>query len=215
MKTFAIYFIGFLLVGALLYVFVFFRPNANRIEDLERRIIAEEQELEHAEQRTEIHPYLLLELEELLNTLTSEEGNYHDARGSWDNRFSQFIPDVFDEEEVRRLIDGIVHPNVENLHVEINFSEPLTPMSHNDQDSDSLPRGLWMTPVSVNFTATYEGLINVLTNFADANFDNRIIGYNLESEGERWRVELRVDILTETPPRYRFNGNYAVYDGSE
>ncbi|MCL2360422.1 MAG: hypothetical protein FWC73_01250 [Defluviitaleaceae bacterium] len=215
MKRFAIYAIMFLLLGAVIYIFAFFRPNANRIEDLERSIIAAELELINAAARDEMYPILLMELEALNNTLNSEEGQYIDMSNLWAEGFLRFMPDAFYEEDMRRRIDGIVHPNVENLHVEIYYSQPLTTMNHSDQDPYGLPRGIWQTPVGIYFYATYEGLINVLTNFANGDFDNRINGYEIERDGERWRVSLRVDILTQTPPRYRFNGNYILEDGVE
>jgi len=214
-KTFAIYAIGFLLLGAVLYIFAFYRPNANRIETLNQNIAAAEIELVRAAERDEMHPYLHMYLEELRTTLDQEEGNYNHMTSLWENQFLYFIPHEFYEEDIRRRIDGIVHPNVENLHVEIFYSQPLTSMSHNDQNSNGLPRGIWKTPVGVNFFSTYEGLTNVLTNFANADFDNRIVSYNFERDGDRLRVTLYVDILTQTPPRYRFNGDYVLDDNGE
>jgi len=210
MKTFMIYTVVFLVIGALLYVFAFFRPNANRVEDLERRVAAEEQELEAAILRSENHPELHYELEKLRIILEEEEGHYLFMNQVWADRFSPFVPETFEEDSLRWSLEGMLHPNVENLQVEILFSEPLCITS--DYDAGDLPRGLWMTPIQLSFSATYEDVINVLTALANTNFDNRVIGYSLERDGDRWRVVLRVDVLTETPPPGRFNGEYVTYD---
>jgi len=209
---FLIYTAIFLVLGAVIYVFAFFRPNAARIEDLEVRIEAEERDLYLAAQRDEMHPQLILDLTELEYALSREEAAYFELSEAWQANYARFLPETFNEWELRQLIERVVaSPHAHGLHIhDFPYSQPLSRMAYNDNYL-GLPQGIWVTPVTISFNADYLGLVAILNGFAQENIDNRILRYSLERNGEAWSVNMQLDILTQTPHPYRFNGNYTVY----
>jgi len=214
---FAIYTVIFLVVGVVLFIFAFLRPNAARIEDLHVRIQAEERELYQAIQRDTWHPQLWLYLTELEETLSQEDDKYFELNNVWYNNFERFLPETFNDGEIRQLIERVMHQaNAEGVHIaDFPYSQPLSRMTYNDNHQGGLPRGIWLTTVSVSFNTDYQGIVAILNGFAQENIDNRVIRYSLDRHGERWSVNMQLDILTQTPHPDRFNGGYLLYDGVE
>jgi len=216
LMKFVIYAAVFLVLGTVIYIFAFLRPNANRIEDLQLRIEDAHRELPQAVLRDERHPLIRLDLEELENTLSIEDSTYSELREIWYNNYEDFLLETFDDWEIRQLIERIVQQaNAENLHIaDFPFSQPLSMMTYSDEHA-GLPRGIWLTPVTISFVTDYQGLLSILNGFAHENIDNRVIRYSLDRQGEQWSINMQLDILTLTPHPERFNGGYVLYDGAE
>ena len=213
---FAIYTAIFLALGAVIYVFAFYRPNVARIEDLQLRILQEEDNLENARWRDERHPELRLELDNLETTLSIEEEAYFEMRDAWNNYYRPFLPDTFDDGEIRQRIERVVQPHSEGLHIhDFPYSQPESRMTYDEYNPYAPPRGIWLTPVTIAFRTDYHGLIAIMNGFAQEDMDNRIITYSLSRYGEHWNVTMQLDILTQTPHPDRYNGDYYVYDGGE
>jgi len=214
---FVIYIAIFLVLGTVIYIFAFFRPNAARIEELHVSIQAEEAELERAIQRDEWHPQLRLYLTDLEETLSQEDSAYFELSNMWYHNYEHFLPDTFDDGEIRGLIERIANQaGVDGLYIaNFPFSQPLSRMTYNDNEYSYLPRGIWLTTVTISFNTDYHGLVAILNGFASENIDNRITRYNLERIEGRLSVNMQLDILTLTPHPDRFNGGYVLYDGVE
>ncbi|MCL2572610.1 MAG: hypothetical protein FWE11_09425 [Defluviitaleaceae bacterium] len=205
---FVIYLAAILVIGAVIYVFAFLRPNAARIEALERDIVAAQAGLIVAQQRDEMHPQLLQDVERLFRELEQEEGAWTHAREAWAADYLRFLPEVFDDGMMQHHISMIVAPHGEGLDIQFGHSQPIGTMHYNE---NNVPEGIWLTSVDISFTADYDGLISILNGFAHEGMDNRIISYSLTREGNRWNVHLRLDVLTQMPSPYRHNGNYSVH----
>lgn len=211
---FGIYMAGLLVLGAVIYIFAFLRPNANRIESLHLDIAAAHIELEAARGRDNIHPELLMDVERLTGEVSNQESDWERSRNVWDNYFAQHLPAIFDEADIRQRIDGIVRPHSESLNMYFPYSQPRSVMSYNEDNPHGLPEGIWLTPIEVSFTASYGSLITILDSLAHIGIDNRIVEYSLHREGDGWNVSLQLDILTQTPHPYRYNRDYSVRDGA-
>jgi len=212
MIKFGAYIAVFLLVGALIYVFAFFRPNANRITGLEQDIAAAHIELEEARRREAVHPQVQYDVQRLTNELNYEESGWERARGQWYSNFDPFLLDEFDIAYIEQRIDGIIRPHSEIINMYFSYSLPQSMMSYNENNPDGPPEGIWQTTANITFYAGYDSLIAILQGFANAGFDNRVVDYSLTRHNDSWRVNLQLDILTQTPHPYRFNGNYIVHD---
>ena len=211
---FIVYTAGFLLVGAIIYFFVFLRPNANRIEALEQEIAAAHIELDAAIVRGEMHPQLRLDVDRLSGELDSEESAFERVQEMWQNGYVRFLPATFDDADMRQRIERIAGPYSEGLNIDFHYSQPMSVMNYNENNPAGLPEGVWLTPVDVSFYADYNGTIAILNGFAHEGIDNRIVEYSLNRQGNGWHVFLRIDMLTQTPSPHRFNGNYVVYSGT-
>ena len=201
----------FLVVGAVIYVFVFLRPNANRIEALEHEIEDARAELVAAQQRDYLRPQLYFDIERLNDELLFEQGAYANMGQVWQDGYQRFLLPFFDDAEMYQRIQRIVTPYGEGLHVDFPYSQPLSMMRYTDPGG--LPVGIWMTPVNITFSATYDGLISIMTAFANEGIDNRIIEYSIARQSDRWQVNIRLDVLSQTPPHNRYNG-YLVHEDS-
>ena len=210
--SFAAYLAVILVVGAAIYFFAFLRPNANRIEALERDIEAARIELVDAASRDELYEHLSEDLRRLQAEREYVEGTYRSITDEWRNHYEGFLPYTFDEWDISHRIESIVRPHSDTLNVEFSYSVPLSTMHYNEDNPEGLPEGIWLTPVNVTFLADNNGLNSVLDGFAHAGIDNRIINYTLNRYSNAWNVTIRLDILTQTPHPYRFNGNYVVVE---
>ena len=208
---FAMYTGIFLLVGAVIYFFAFWRPNSSRAEQLTLDIEAARAELTVAAQRDEIHPQLRSDVDRMREELNQEQSTWEHVSHQWIYNYARFLPDVFDDGDIWYRIHRIVSPHSEVLTIEFDYSEGLGAMRYNDSNPNGPPEGIWLTPVSVGFITSYEGLIAILNDFAHEGIDNRVIEYTLNRQYDRWNVQLRLDILTQTPPPHRYNGDYTVY----
>ena len=208
---FVIYTAIFLLIGAVIYFFAFWRPNANRVEQLHIEIDAARAELMLAAQRDEIHPQVRADAERLREEHNREQSNWEYISQDWENNYGRFMPEVFDDDEMRHRIHNIVYPHAGAFHVEFLYSQPLGMMRYNESSPNGPPEGVWLTPVDVNFSVNFNGLVEILRGFANAGIDNRILEYDLTRHYEQWNVRLRLEILTQRPAYHRYNGDYAVY----
>lgn len=200
---FAIYTAVFLVLGAVIYVFAFFRPNANRIVGLEQSIIEAREELVVAAQRDEYHPTLQHNLQRLSETLAQERGTYYSIRPLWDNYFAEFLPETFDESDIRNRIERIVNPHANMSSVDIGYSQPLGVMHHDEDSPNGLPLGIWQTTITITFATHYDGLMTILNDFIHEGIDNRIVTYSLERHGDMWNAIVELEVLTQTPQPYR------------
>ena len=200
---FAIYTAVFLVLGAVIYVFAFLRPNANRIVELERDIVEAREELISAALRDEYHPQLQLDLQRLTDALGNESSSYNHTRQLWDDNFEQFLPEIFDESNMRNMIERIVNPHANMSNIDIGYSQPLGMMHHDEDSPNGLPLGIWQTTITITFATHYDGLIAILHGFANEGVDNRIISYTLERHGDMWNAILQLEVLTQTPHPYR------------
>ena len=208
---FVVYTAIFLVVGAVIYFFAFLQPNGNRIEQLRLDIEAARAELEIASQRDDIHPQLQTDVYRLREELSQEQSAWEHASQEWTDNYARFLPEVFDDGDMWQRIHHIVYPHSDVFHVDFLYSQPLGVMRYSDNNPNGPPEGIWLTPVDVTFLTGYEGLIAILTGFANAGIDNRVIEYTLSRQNELWDVRLRLDILTQTSHSHRYNGDYTVY----
>ena len=205
----AVYTLLFLLLGAVLYFFAFWRPNVNRIEQLNREIRAAQIGLEEASRRGAYHSQLLLDVARLNSELYHEERAYERANNEWNSGYLHFLPTFFDDADIMQRVSRIVSPYSERLDVDFMYSQPLGTMRYNEGYHNGLPEGVWLTPVNVSFFTNYDGIIAILNGFAHEGIDARVVDYSLSRQGNMWDVSVQLDILTQTPS-YRHNGDYEV-----
>ena len=208
--TFVIYTAIFLVVGGLIYFFAFFRPNTNRVEQLNRDIATARAELAAASQIDGMVPELQRDIERLGHELDQAQSEWDNISHEWQNNHMRFLPEVFDEWDIRERIDRIAMPHSFGLHVEFLYSQPLGAMSNNG-NPDGLMEGVWLTPVNISFAASYEGLVAILQGFAHEGIDNRVVEYTLTRNWDQWDVVMRLDVLTQMPHPYMNSGNYISY----
>ena len=211
---FLVYTVGFLLAGALIYFFAFWRPNANRVEQLERDIASARITLADAAQWGERLPQLEANLALLSEQLNQEQSAWEYVSMEWQNDYGRFLPEIFDEASIRQRIEYIVNPYSSFMDVSFHYSQPMGAMSYNDNNPYGPPEGIWMTPINVAFAADYNGIMAILNGFAHEGFDNRIVAFNLARQGNLWLVAMRLDILSRTPSPSGYNGDYII-DGSD
>jgi len=202
--TFAIYTLIFLAVGALIYFFAFWRPNRNRADQLNRDIEAALTEQVMAASREEMMPQLLNDIERLGHELGQAQSDWEHVSRAWQYEHLRFIPEVFNELDIRERIYRITTSHSHSLQVYFQYSQPLGVMNYSYGNPDSLPNGIWLTPVIISFTADYESFIAILNGFAHEWIDNRIVDYSMYRQGSQWAVEMRLDVLTQTPQPDRY-----------
>ena len=195
--TFVTYAAIFLLVGALLYFFAFWRPNANRVYQLNLDIAAAHTDLAAAAQMNERRPQLEYDLSRQRHELYQARGEWERVSQEWDHGYRRFLPDFFNEVDIMDRAIRIVEPHSHNLNVNIQQSTPLMTPSHNGGYTSA--EGLWLTPVHITFTAGYEGLIAIFNDFAHAGIDNRIVDFSLNRQNNWWDVTARIDVLSLAP----------------
>ena len=206
--NFAIYTAIFLVVGGIIYFFAFFRPNSNRVAQLNRDIAAANAELVMAAQSEGIIPQLRSDIERLGHELEQIQRTWDNVSQEWHNSHLQFLPEVFDEMDITERINRIVAPFSHSLHIYFQYSRPFGTMSYSSPYS--LPEMIWLTPVTVSFIAAYGNIIEILSGFAHEWIDNRIVEFTLNRFGDEWEVVMRLDVLTQTPHPYRHNGYFNV-----
>ena len=211
MVKFAVFTGVFLLVGAIIYFFAFLRPNAGRAEQLRLDIEAARAELVVAAQRDEIHPQLRADVDRMREELNQEQNTWEHVSQNWINNYARFLPETFDDNYMWHRIHRIVYPHSNELSIDFLHSQPLGAMRYDDNNPNGPPEGIWLTPIDVVFSTSYEGLLEILNGFAHEGIDNRVLDYNLSRQHELWNVRLRLDILTQTPSPHRYNGDYTVY----
>ena len=201
MKTTIIAFVTygaiFLLVGALLYFFAFWRPNANRVYQLNQDIEAARANLAAATQMNEMRPQLEDDLSRQRYELYHARGEWERVSQEWQDGYRRFLPDFFNDVDVMDRIIRIVEPHSHNLNIDIHHSRPLMTPSHTDGYTSQ--EGLWLTPVHISFTASYDGLITIFYDFAHAGIDNRVVDFSLNRENSWWDVTARIDMLSLAP----------------
>jgi len=208
---FVVYTAIFLLVGAVIYFFAFWQPNARRVEQLHIDINNAQAELALAVQRDEIHPQQRALVDRLHEELSHEQSNWERVSQEWNDNYGRFLPDTFDEEDIRQRIIRIINHYGDGLHLEFMYSQPIGVMRYNDNSQGGPPEGIWLTTIDIVFSATYDGFVSILSGFAHEGIDNRIISYNMYRQYDMWNVRLRLDVLTQTPNAHRYNGDYIVY----
>jgi len=190
----------FLVVGAALFVFAFFRPNARRVEDLEAAIETANYNLAAAASRDELHPQMEFEVQNQEYLLDSWENWFRHMRDTWHNYYAHFMPDFFDEWDLRQRIDRIVSPHSGSVQIEVHHGQQSTALHYSESGAYGMSPGIWVTPVWVTFSTSYNGLIEVLRGFTNEGIDNRIIEYSLNRVGDdMWDVHMRLDVITEAP----------------
>ena len=198
--SFLIYTLIFLVIGAAIYFVAFWRPNSNRVEQLNSDIDAARVELVMAGQRNETYPQLTSEVEQLGNELNQAHSNMENIYREWRYGYLRFLPEIFNELDITERIHRIATPHSHSF-VSVDFldSQLLGMVSDNYNNLYGLQEGIWLTPVNISFTTGYEGLIAILNGFAYEGVDNRIVEYTLHRYGDLWDVVVRMDVLTLTP----------------
>jgi len=206
--TFAIYALIFLVIGAAVYFFAFWRPNGNRVEQLNRDIYTARSQLATAAHRDEMYPELRYDIDRLGRELyqVQRDGGY--VSRDWQYQHLRFLPETFNELDIRERIYRVATYYSHNLNVNFQYSQPLGVMNYNYNSPYDLPQGIWVTPIDISFTASYDGIMAILNGFAHEEIDNRIVDYTLHRNGDQWNVVLRMDVLTQTPQPYRYNREY-------
>ena len=199
-SKFFLFAVIFLMIGAVIYFFAFWRPNTRRVEQLRRDIIAAEAALEAAIQVEEMIDQTDFDEERYLHEYSQAQAALMQAAQDWNNRFAPFMPEVFYEWDIRYRIDNIVRPHAETLNITIPDSQLLGALTQDD--NPEIPQdGVWLTPISLNFITGTEGLTAILYGFANEGIDNRILEYNIFRQDNAWNVTMQLDILTRTPLR--------------
>jgi len=199
MKTivsFLIYLLIFVVIGGALYFFAFWRPNANRVYQLNHDIYAARAELDIVYYFEHIIPELQEDIERLSAELYQAQGDWDNVDQVWQSNYLRFLPESFNELAIRERIYSITTSRSHNLNVEFQESQPFP---YNTIHHDNPSTAIWLTPVTISFTANYEDIITILNGFAHEELDNRIIQYSLNRQGDQWQVQMRLDILTQTP----------------
>ncbi|MCL2378189.1 MAG: hypothetical protein FWC77_03585 [Defluviitaleaceae bacterium] len=201
--SFMVYLLIFLLLGGVIYFFAFWRPQGNRVEQLNQEIYDARAELAVAISRDEMSPELLYEVERLGHELSQAQSDWESVYRDWQYNYVSFLPEVFNEADMRERIYRIATPHSHSLNVYFQYSQPFGVRSNSYPYG--LPEGIWLTPVNVSFTAGFEGIMAILYGFANEGIDNRIVEYTLSRNGDQWEVGMRLDILTQFPQPYRYN----------
>ena len=197
--AFATYAAIFLLVGALLYFFAFWRPNAGRVDRLNQDIEAARADLVAASQLNEMRPQLEYDLERVRHELYQAQRDWERVSHNWHDGFQRFLPEAFNGVEIMDRTISIVQPHSHSLDIDIRESQPVMAANHYYGDAGNPLEGLWLTPVYITFTASYDGMIAIFNDFAHAGFDNRIVEFSLNRQNNWWDVTARVDILSRGP----------------
>ncbi|MCL2404196.1 MAG: hypothetical protein FWC92_01485 [Defluviitaleaceae bacterium] len=213
--SFLIYTLIFLVVGVALYFFVFWRPNNNRVDQLNIDIEAARAELVRAVNRDESSPQLTHDIAQLAYELTQAQSDREHVERIWQYGYLDFLPISLDELDIRERINRIAILHSHSMNVYFHESIPFGAMSHNDDNPDGPADGIWLTPVSISFVASYEGLISILHGFAHEDIDNRIVEYSIDRHGDQLQINLRMDILTLTPHLNSYNGYFVEPDDSD
>lgn len=208
--TFAVYTLIFLVIGMAVYFFAFWRPHRNRVDQLNQDIYIARAELVTASQRDDMSPELQQDIERLHYELAQVQRELEYVNRDWQYDHLRFLPEVFNELEMRERIYRITTSNSYNLSVYFLYSQPLGVMNYNDYSPNGLPEGIWVTPVNVSFSSDYDGLMAILNGFAHEGLDNRIVDYTIQRQGDQWSIFMRLDILTRTPQPYRYSSYYNV-----
>jgi len=198
--SFAIYSLIFVVLGAAVYFFAFWRPHNNRIEQLNNEIAAARVELVNAILRDELSPELTGDIERLNNELEQVRSNWEHVNSDWQHNYLNFLPEAFNELDMRERIYRIATPHSHSLSVYFLDSQPFGVMSHSSDNPYGPQEGIWITSATISFTATYDGLLAILSGFVYEGIDNRIVEYSLtRSNGDQWNIILRLDLLTLAP----------------
>jgi len=199
MKTivsFLIYLLIFVVIGGAIYFFAFWRPNTNRVYQLNRDIYEARAELEIVSQLGDMIPQLREDIERLGQELSQAQGDWYSIDQVWQENYLRFLPESFNELAIRERIYSITTSRSHNLNVTFQDSQPFP---YNSQNHNNPSAGIWLTPVIINFTASYDDLVSLLNSLAHEELDNRIVQYSLTRQGDQWNVQLRLDILTQAP----------------
>lgn len=200
--AFVIYVAIFLVVGGAIYFFLFFRPNTNRVGQLNQDMAAAHTELALARERESLNPQRLEDLERMGHELEQAQREWDNISREWHHEHLLFLPEVFDDHDIMERINRIAAPYSHNMSVDFLYSRPFGETAYNG-DTDGLHDGIWLTPVNITFTASYNGLISILSGFAHEWVDNRVVEYTMQRNWNQWDVVLRLDVLTQTPHPYR------------
>ena len=200
---FAIYTAVFLLLGAAIYFFAIWRPNARRTQQLHYDIAIAQAELELAPQRAVAHANLYAALQRYQEEFQQEQYNYDHVHQIWTDHFARFLPVSLTEDEMRQRIHHTVDPYGHGLSIEFAASQPLGLMRYST-NPNGLPQGIWLTPITIDFTTNYDGLVAILAGFAQEGIDNRVINYTLTRHDYHWNVRLRLDVLTQKPMEHMY-----------
>jgi len=196
MKTivsFLIYLAIFMVIGGALYFFAFWRPNTNRVYQLNRDIYDARIELDIVSQLDDMIPELLEDIERLGQELYRAQGEWDSVNQIWQNNYLRFLPEPFNELAIRERIYSITTSRSHNLNVNFQESQPFP---YNSFNHDTQAANIWLTPITISFTANYDDIISILSDFAHEELDNRIIQYSLNRQGDQWQVQLRLDVLS-------------------
>ena len=203
--SFAIYALIFLVLGAAIYFFAFWRPHNNRIEQLEHDIAAARVNLVNAALGDDLSSELVGDIARLSDELEQARNNWEHVNRDWENSYLSFLPEAFNELDMRERVYRIATPHSHSLNAYFLDSQPFGAMSQSYDNPYGPPDGLWITSATISFTATYEGLLAILSGFVYEGIDNRIVEYSLtRSNGDQWNIILRLDLLTLAPNN---NGN--------
>jgi len=190
---FAMYTAIFLVVGILVYFFVFARPNSRRIEELNYEIAAAQDELIRAAGRDAYYPELVLNVAQASEELSREQEAFGQVSHVWNSEYAQYLPESVVHADIYQRVYRITSPH--DATINTMESQPLGTIVYDEHGTDSQP-GLWLTPVNVSFVVSYESLIQILNSFANEGIDNRVVVYNMNRLGDMWDVSLQLDILT-------------------
>ena len=197
--SFVIYTLIFAAVGGIIYFFAFWRPHGNRVLNLNRDIHYAQAELVQAALRDEMSPVVIEAVMHLGEELARAQNDWDYVNRNWQYDYLRFLPETFNELEMRERIYRIATSQSHNLQVHFQHSQPFGTMHQSYYNPYGPPEGLWLTPVDVAFTASYEGLVAILNGFAHEGIDNRIVEYTLQRQGDQLEVVIRLDILTRGP----------------
>ena len=205
---FTVYLLVFLLIGGIIYFFLIWRPGTTQVEELRRSIVAAESELESAHQRALVHPELLAEVDRLSQEFDTAVMHYEWNNHVWQDNFAWFMPEVFDENDMRQRISRLIEPYSSFVTVDIGYSQPLSQVS--DSDNPHGPEGIWITPINIAFATDTNSVWEILRGFANEGIDNRINYFDMIRQGDLWAMTMQLDVLTQTP--YRHNGDYTLQE---
>lgn len=197
---FTVYLLVFLLIGGVIYFFLMWQPGVAQVEDLRLSVAAAENELESAGQRAIVYPDLRAEVERLAQDLDAAVTQYEWNNQVWQESFAWFMPEVFDEYDMRQRISRLIEPYSSFVTVDIGYSQPLSTM--NDGDNPHGPEGIWLTPINIAFAADTANVWHILNGFAQEGIDNRIKYYDMIRQGDLWAMTIQLDVLTQTPYRH-------------
>jgi len=202
MKTlisFVIYALIFLAIGALLYFVLFWRPTQNRVQALNRDIITAQAELIVARDRDDTSAQIQQDIDRLDGEIVHAQSEKEHAYRIWESQYLDFLPDEFNEQDIHMRIGNIIAPHAGSYHIYYVHTMPFGVITHNDNNPNGPPEGIWLTQINVSFSASYNSLIEILSGIAREDIDNRVVEYTLHRNGSLWDVVLRVDMLTRAP----------------